>query len=288
MRKDAKIKFLIRKYFGQYLTVSIGSIIAGAAINAFYVPHHMLSGGASGLAMIFYFLYQWPIGLMIAVTNLPLFLAAYRLLNTEYVVGALYGMLVFAIATDATKFLADITIVDDTMLAAIYGGVIAGIGSGITFRVGGSSGGTDIIAAIMKKYYSLSMGLVGFSINCVIMAVSAVMFGIKPAMFTLIAMFVSAQVTDKVIEGFNSRKTIFIISNKSEEIADAILAEVGRGVTFLEGEGAFTRSNKQVIFVVVNLTQMSRIKTIVHKIDRRAFMIVQDATEVLGKGFTKA
>ena len=272
--------------FYRYFFVGLGSIICGAGINAFLVPHHMLSGGISGIAMIFYFLFDWSLGMMIAIGNVPLFYAAYRLLDREYVIGALFGMAIFSASVDATSFLSQLNLVDDILLAAIFGGVIAGLGSGIIFRVGGSSGGTDIVAAIVKKYYSLNIGVVVFSINLVIMSVAAFLFGLKPAMYTLISMYIGSSVTDKVIEGFNRKKTIFIISDLSEAIAAAILKEVGRGVTFIKGEGAYTHQDKKVIFVVVTLIQISRIKFIVQKVDPQAFMIVQDAAEVAGRGFT--
>lgn len=270
----------------RYAMVGLGSIIGGAAVNAFLVPHHMLSGGVSGVSMILYFLFDWPLGVMIILGNIPLFYAAYKFLDREYVVGAFYGLIIFSVSIDATRFLTKLNLVDDIILASVYGGVISGIGSGIIFRVGGSAGGTDIIAAIVKKYYSYNIGMVVFSINLLIMAVAAFLFGLKPAMYTLITMFIGSSVTDKVIEGFNRKKTIMIISDVSDDIAAAILKEVGRGVTFLKGEGAYTRNDKKVIFVVVTLTQIARIKFIVEKVDARAFMIVQDAAEVMGKGFT--
>lgn len=270
----------------RYLIVGLGSLIAGLGINAFWVPHHLLSGGVSGIAMILFFIFQWPIGMMVILFNLPLFALAYRLLDKDYFIISLYGMFTFAAAIDFTSFIAEWNIVDDTMLAAIYGGVIAGIGSGMVFRVNGGSGGTDIVGAILKKYYSINISTVGFAINCLVMVVAAILFGVKPAMYTLLSMFVAANLTDKVVEGLNHKKTIIIISEVSDEIASAILAEVGRGVTFLNGEGAFTHQEKKVIFVVVKLTQIAKIKFIVERTDRHAFMIVQDAAEVLGRGFT--
>ena len=281
MSQQKRLKSIVYRY----LTVGLGGLIGGAGINAFFVPHHLFSGGVSGLAMILYFLANLPIGMMVIALNIPLFIAAYRLLNREYVVGALYGMLVFSAAIDATRFLADINLVDDTMLASIYGGVVAGIGSGMVFRVNGSGGGTDIVAAIMKKYYALNVGSVSFAINCLIMLVAGLLFGVKPAMFTLVSMYVGAAVTDKVVEGFNRRKVMMIISDHNEEIAAAILSEIGRGVTYLHGEGAYTGHDKRVIMVVVTTTQIAKIKFVVQDVDDKAFVIVQDATDVTGKGF---
>ena len=275
-----------KKQIWRYLLVAIGALISGIGINTFLIPHQLFSGGVSGVAMILYFLFGWPIGLQIILLNIPIFYAAYRLLDRDYVICGIFGMVIFSVATDATRFLADLNFIDDTLLAAIYGGVISGIGGGMIFRVGGSAGGTDTIASIIKKYYSLNVGLVGFSINVFLMIVAAALFGVKPAMFTLLSFFVSSQVTDAVIEGLNRRKTIMIISDKNAEIADAILDEVGRGATFLEGTGAYTGQDKKVLFVVVSLTQIAKIKFIAEKTDPHAFMIVQDAAEVLGHGFS--
>ena len=275
-----------KKQIWRYSMVACGSLISGIAINTFLIPHHLFSGGVSGVAMILYFLFDWPIGLQIIVLNIPIFYAAYRLLDRDYVICGIFGMLIFSVATDATRFLSTINLVDDTLLAAIYGGVITGIGGGLIFRVNGSAGGTDTIATIIKKYYSLNVGLVGFSINVFLMLVAAALFGVKPAMYTLLSFFVGSRVTDTVIEGINRKKTILIISEMNIEIAEAILEEVGRGATFLEGTGAYTGQDKKVLFVVVTLTQIAKIKFIVEKVDPHAFMIVQDAAEVLGHGFS--
>jgi uncharacterized membrane-anchored protein YitT (DUF2179 family) len=275
-----------RNHVLRYVVIALGSFICGVSINAFLVPHHMLSGGLAGIAMIFHFLFNWPIGIMVALMNLPIMYAAYRLMDKAYFASAMYGMLIFSVAIDATRGLADLNVVDDIMLAAIYGGVISGIGSGLVFRVNASSGGTDTIAALLKKYYAFNVSFVGFSINCVLMTIAAFLFGFKPAMYTLLSMYVGANVIDRVIQGFNTKKTVTIISDKAEEIAGEIMNEVGRGVTFLRGEGGFTHDEKKVLFVVVTLMQMAKIKPIVTAVDPFAFMIVQDAVEVLGHGFT--
>ncbi len=270
----------------QYLWVAIGSMISGISINLFFIPHHLLSGGVSGVAMIIFFLFHYPLGLLTGILNVPIFYLAYKMLDKEYVVGALYGMLIFAVALDATRFLADINFIDDILLASVYGGILTGIGSGLIFRVNGSAGGTDIIGAIMKKYYGYSMGSMGFAINCVIMIFAGIFFGAKAAMYTLFAMYVGAALTDKIVEGFNRKKSIIIISEKHEKISIAILSVLSRGVTILKGEGAFTHQEKNVLYIVVTFTQIAKIKMLVEDIDPSAFIIVQDAAEVSGKGFT--
>ncbi|CQR70924.1 hypothetical protein SOV_44360 [Sporomusa ovata DSM 2662] len=276
----------MKNKINQYVWVAIGCLLNGLAINAFLVPHHLLSGGVSGLAIIFYFLFGFPIGVQILLMNIPLLYAGYRLLGREYTIGTIYGTIFFSLAVDATVFVSQFNLIDDPIISAVTGGVLAGVGSGLIFRMNGSGGGLDIVAAIVKKYYSLNFGVVGFAINCLIMGVAATLFGLKLAMLTLISMFISANLTDKVVEGFNRKKTIFIVSYNTDAIIDVILKEVGRGVTILHGQGAFTRQTKQVLFVVVTLTQIAKIKQLVDEVDPHAFMIVQDAAEVMGHGFT--
>ena len=270
----------------QYLQVALGCILCSTSVNLFLVPHHLMSGGATGLAIILNFLFNTPIGAGLLVLNLPLLYAAYRYLGKSYTINTIFGTIFFSLSVDATKFLVALSPLDDPILACLTGGILSGIGSGLIFRVNGSAGGTDIVAAIMKKYYSLNVGFVGFAINLVIVLIATTLFGLKLAVLTLISMYVAGNVTDKVVEGFNRRKSITIISDNGNKIAAAIIKEVGRGVTILHGEGAFTRTNKQIVFVIVSLTQIAKIKLLVEKQDPCAFMIVQDAAEVMGRGFT--
>ncbi|GMA99056.1 YitT family protein [Pelosinus sp. IPA-1] len=270
----------------QYLSVGVGCLLSAVAINSFLVPHHLLSGGVSGIAIILYYLFKFPIGVQILAMNVPLVYAAYRLLGKEYTIKTLYGTALFSFFVDATDYLANFTVVDDPILSAITGGIVTGIGSGLIFKANGSGGGLDIVSSIIKKYYSMNVGAASFSINCMIMLIAAILFGIKLAILTLISMFIAANITDNVVEGINRKKTVYIVSYKTDEILKAILKEVGRGATILRGEGAFTRQDKQVIFVVVTLTQIGQIKLLVQESDPNAFMIVQDAVEVMGRGFT--
>lgn len=269
-----------------YVLLIVGCLISASGLNLFLVQHQLLSGGVGGLALIAYYLFSLPVGMLILVMNLPLLYLAYRFLGKRYLIVSICGTVLYSILVDATQFLNMYYVVDDTMLAAIYGGVICGLGFGIVFRAGYNTGGFDIISAIVKQYYGINMGTFNFMVNSIIVLLSAILFGIKPAMFTLISMFITAQLTNRVVSGFNHKKTIMIVSDSAREIADEIIEELGRGVTFLHGEGAFTRQPRRVIFVVVNLTQIARIKMLTAKVDPYAFMIVQDAAEVMGRGFT--
>ena len=269
----------------RYGGITLGCLIASCSINLFLVPAHLLTGGATGIAMIVYYLTHLPIGMQTFAYNLPLLAAAWRLLGAGYTCDVVIGTAIFSFCLDFTRPLNAYAPVNDYMLAAIFGGVFNGIGYGLVFRMNGSTGGFDIVGAIAKKFYSFNMGGVIFGFNCLVMFAAAFLFGVAPAMYTLICMFMNALVTDKVIAGFNSRKALLIVSNQAESIAEGIM-EVGRGVTFLHGQGAFTRRERNVVFVVVTLTQVAKIKLIVNAIDPDAFMIIMSASEVMGHGFS--
>ncbi len=271
----------------QHFGVVIGCLIAASSINLFVVPSHLLTGGVTGIAMIVYYLADLPIGVQTFIYNLPLLIASYKLLGRNYTVDVIIGTVVFSICLDATKFLNNYAPVEDLMLASVYGGVFNGIGYGLVFRMNGSTGGFDILGAIIKKYYSMNMGTVIFAFNCVIVSVAGFLFGIAPAMFTLICMYTNSIVTDKVIAGLNRRKAVLIVSEKSKEISEGIMQELKRGVTFLHGQGGFSGNERDIVLAVVSLTQIAKVKIITHAIDKNAFMIIMSASEVVGRGFTK-
>ena len=271
----------------KYLGITAGCFIAAASINLFVVPNSLLTGGVTGIAIIFYFLTGLPIGMQTLAYNVPLLIASYKLLGKKYTLDVIIGTLIFSFALDATKFLAAYTPTQDLMLASIYGGIFNGIGYGVVFRMNGSTGGFDILGAIFKKYYSLEIGSVIFGFNCLIVAVAGILFNMNSAMFTLICMYVTSQMTNKVIDGFNQRKAILIISDRAKDIADGIIADIGRGVTFLNGEGAYTGDPKKIVMVVVSMTQIAKIKIIANAVDRNAFMLILSASEVMGRGFTR-
>lgn len=271
----------------KYLGIFAGCLVAAGSINIFVVPSSLLTGGVTGIAIIFYFLAGLPIGVQTLLYNVPLLIASYKLLGRKYTIDVVIGTLMFSFALDATKFLAAYTPTDDLMLAAIYGGVFNGIGYGIVFRMNGSTGGFDILGAIFKKYYSMEIGSVIFGFNCVIVAIAGGLFSVSSAMLTLICMYITSQMTNRVIDGLNQRKAILIVSDKAKDIAEGIITDIGRGVTFLNGEGAYTGDPKKIVMVVVSMTQIAKIKIIVNTLDKNAFMLILSASEVMGRGFTR-
>jgi len=275
------------RYPVMIIVILLGGVISGISFNAFIIPHKMLSGGISGIALITNYLTGINPGILIFALNIPVFILGYRFIDKEFIILSLIGMTSFSFFIDYFSFLREMYIVDDIMLSSIYGGILNGIGMGIVFRNRASQGGIDIIAVIVKKYFSVNLGSTSLIINLIIITTASFIYGLKPALYTLIAIYVASQVLDKVLQGFDIRKQVIIISDKEDEVVKEILKKLHRGVTYLEGEGAFTGSKKKVIYCIVTLNQLAKLKQIVRDIDPNAFMAVSDTAEVLGRGFSK-
>lgn len=276
----------MKQTISRYARILLGCLLVAIGIDLFLVPGNLLAGGLSGISMIFYYLFQWPIGLQIFVINIPLLIASYKLLGKRYTVDVVIGTFLVSACIDALNFLTVYNQLEDQMLCAIFGGIICGVGYGVVFRADGNTGGVDVIGVIAKKYYAFNIGTTIFVVNCAITLVGMLLFGMKSGLFTLIGIYLTGELTDKVIAGFNRRKQVMIISDRNKEIADEIMATMTRGITFIPGEGAFTGQNREILFSVVSLTQVGKIKQVVDRLDPTAFMIISDANEVMGRGFT--
>ncbi|MBQ1416973.1 MAG: YitT family protein [Selenomonas sp.] len=276
----------LRKQTVRYIQITLGALIVCLGFNLFIIPAHLLTGGISGIALIIYYLTDLPVGMQNIVYNLPILYLAYKGFGRLYAWDTVVGTVVLSLILDATHFLVDWNITQDGMLNAIFGGVMAGIGFGIIFRANANTGGLDVVGAVVKKFYSVDMGTVIFLMNFIIVMSSAWMFNIDEALYTLVSIYVTAELTNRVAAGLNREKSIFIVSPAAEQICQDIMENVHRGVTFLEGKGGFAQEHKDILFIVVRLTQVSRVKAIVDHYDRQAFMIVSDTSEVSGKGFT--
>lgn len=273
------------RYALMLLMIITGSAIGGISFNVFLIPHKLLSGGVSGIALILNYIFGFNPGVLIFVFNIPIFIAGYRFVDKEFILLSLVGMTAFSVSIDLFSFLRNIVYIDDVLLSCLYGGVLNGIGMGIVFRNRASQGGIDIVAVIVKKYFSINLGRTSLIINFIIVTIASLFYGLNLAMYTLVSMYVASTVLDKVQQGFGSSKSIMIITDNEQEVADTILQKLGRGVTYLEGEGAYTGNRKRVIYCIVAPWQLARLKQIVHDLDREAFMAVSDTAEVLGHGF---
>lgn len=271
----------------RYLTITLGACISGIALNAFFLPHQLLSGGITGLGMIFYYLFGWEVSATNVIFNIPLFFLAYKLMSRNYFISGIYGTVALSVFLYLFSPLSAMALVRDPMLSCIAGGALHGIGLGTLYRVGGSTGGSDIIGAIIQKFYTVSISATGFIINIFLLCAGALLFGLEPALYTMAAYFVVFKVSNAFTAGFDFKKSMIIISEHNEEIAESIIRIVGRGVTYIEGEGAYTHRHRKMLFCVVKLTQVAKIRRLVKELDPFAFLIVQDANDVFGRGFTE-
>ncbi len=267
--------------------ILMGSLITAISINIFTIPHKLVSGGVSGIALIIQYLTGIPTGYMVFLINIPIFIFGIKEVDKDFIIHSLIGTVALSVFLVLTRNLSSYFYVKDILLSCIYAGVFGGIGIGIVLRNRGSQGGTDIIAVVVKRRYGISIASVSFIINIVIVIIGAVLNNVEIALYTLISMYVSSVVLNRVIEGFDRKKLLFIVTEKDKEVSQAIMNEIGRGVTFFYGEGAYTNEKRNVIFCIVTSFQVARTKKVIEDIDKSAFISILDAAEVEGKGFKR-
>ena len=271
-----------------FIIIFIGCIIASLGVNLFLVNAQLLSGGATGIALILQYLYNIPSGITMFLINIPLFFISYKMLNKKFTLYSAVGMVSLSISLIITKPLSNIIKVDDLLLYCIYGGVLCGLGYGLVFLRNGSTGGTDIIAMVIRKKYSnFEIGKLSFAINCIIVFISALIFGLPKALYTLISMFIQITLIDKVINGFNSKKLLLILTEKEEDVIQYVIKDMNRGVTSLIAEGEYTHELRKMLYIAVTSSQMVHLKNKILKVDPKAFITIVDVSEVNGKGFYK-
>ncbi|MDO5061942.1 MAG: YitT family protein [Peptostreptococcaceae bacterium] len=267
--------------------VFIGELLCAIAITFFFIPHRLLSGGVGGIAIMIQYLTNYSSGIFILLINIPIFILGFRKLPKKFMIFTFISTNLLSFFLMILKQMNLDFKVEDIMLSAVFGGVINGIGMGILFRYATSQGGLDILAMIARKEWNMNIGSALMGMNFVIVAIASTLFGVERGMYTLIAMYVAYQCVDKVISGFDDKKQIMIVSQKSMEIAQVIMVDPHRGVTLLQGRGAYTGEAKEVIYCVASNRQVVRIKQIVEELDPKAFMSISDMVEVSGKGFIK-
>jgi uncharacterized membrane-anchored protein YitT (DUF2179 family) len=276
-------KWQLFKKVGNFIGIAFGAILTAYSIQGFIVHAGLGGGGVGGIALLLFYTFGFPIGITTLLMNVPLFILGWKEVNRPFIFKTLYGLGIFSLALDLLKGIRPLPF-DDIFIGALYGGVLGGIGSGIVFRLGGSTGGIDIVAKVIQRRLGWAMGSTMLVINVVIILISWAILGPKIALYTLVSIFTFSRTLD-VIQGGVPAKAVIIISNQSENVAKRILKDVGRGVTFLHGHGGYSAADKNVIICVVGMTELGYLKRIVREEDSQAFLIVQNASEVVGQGF---
>ncbi|MCF6246399.1 MAG: YitT family protein [Desulfobacula sp.] len=265
--------------------ITIGSIIIGIGLKAIVIPHGMITGGFSGFGiLIFYYTDLFTPGIWYLLLNIPVFIFGWLFVSRRFLLYSLYGTIILTLAIDLIQF--EIPI-EDFMLAALSGGAVVGTGAGIIFRSLGSAGGNDIISIILNQKFAVRIGTYNFVFNFLLFLFSFGTLETDLILYSMAMSYITSQVIEYCMTLFNQRKMILIISQKHRLIADEIIGKLKRGVTFIQGQGAYTGDDRQIIFTVVNTFQIKRIEEIAFTIDPDAFLITENTFNVLGKGFSK-
>lgn len=274
------------EHIKKIITTIIGTGIMGFALSIFLVPLKIAPGGVSGLATAVNHISGFGIGILIVLINVPLFVLGLIAFNKTFLVYSVLGTLSLSVSTELFSKIPPI--ITDPLSGAVFGGAILGLGVGIVIRCGGTTGGTDILAVVLKKVFpALSVGEFFIIIDGVVIGASGLIFGsFEVVLYSVFAVFVSSKVLDIILSGAGFANMVYIISDNSKEIADKILNDLKRGVTGLNSVSLYKGGSRYVLLCVLRKTEVPKLKKLVESTDESAFMIVSDAREVLGNGFS--
>ena len=268
-----------------YLVLAIGTLLLSAAYALFLVPARISAGGVTGLAVVLHYLFGLPTGLLVFVLNVPLLVTGYLYLGgLRFTVRTLFSVAIFSLTVDWLSTIIH-PFTHDAFLATLYGGVISGIGIGLVFGRGASTGGTTIVARILQNVTGLSAGIAQLTVDAVVVGIAGLVFGPQLALYSLIVLFVSGKAIDWTLEGLSGERVALIVSPAAETISTRVTHELGRGVTILQGRGGYTGADRPVIMCVLDRSQEPMLRALIQSEDPAAFMVVTAATTVLGEGF---
>jgi uncharacterized membrane-anchored protein YitT (DUF2179 family) len=271
------------------MLIMLGAIVQAVGLRLFLVPANLASGGVSGIAQLINHYTAWPIGLIVLLGNIPIFLVGWRFLGgSRFAVRSALAVGVFALVTDLIPrwhMLPTAGVTDDIFLNALYGAVVSGAGYGLVYRARGTSGGSDILARILNRYRGIPMTQSYLAVDSAIVLAAGFVFGWKPALYAMITLYVSGLVSETILEGRGTVRTALIVTAEAKLISERVLEELERGVTFLQGVGAYTGNERIVIYCVITRSEVAQLKGIVREVDPKAFVVIGQAHEALGEGF---
>jgi len=269
--------------------ITLGALLQALALRLFLIPADLVGGGVSGIAQIINHYTGWPIGVMVFLGNIPLFAIGWRFLGgRRFAMRTAYAVIAYSILVDLLPrlpFFPPNGLTDDLVINALYGAVIAGVGYGLVYRGNGTSGGSDILARILTHYRSIPMTQSYLWVDSAVILSAGFVFGWKEALYAIVVLYVSGLVVDTTMEGGGTVRTAMIITSQPDIVSEKILVDMERGVTMLEGTGAYTGEGRPVLYCVVSRSEIQQLKSIVHEADPKAFMVIGVAHEALGEGF---
>lgn len=285
MERMSRLRFLKSKdMWVSILMVIIGTFLYAFSVNAVIIPNTLGEGGATGMTLMIFYWLGWNPAIVSFVLNAILLVIGWRHLEKRQIIYTIVSMVVMSVALEYTTDFSFVT--DNTVVAAVAGGVLSGLAIGIVSLGGGTTGGTEIIAWIMKKYLGIGISVGLLLIDFLVVVPLTIQIGLEKAMLTLIMLYVMSKVLNFIIEGFNPKKSITIISKQHEAIAMSIQEKIDRGITILDGKGYYSREAHQILYIVINRHQLINVQNIIYELDPKAFVIITDVQQVIGEGFT--
>jgi len=278
-----KIKTIVYEYFG----LAFGSAIMSLGLVLFLIPGKIAPGGVSGIGIVLHYLFNLPVGVVMLLFNIPLFILGLKVLGKQFGPRTLFSFIFLSLITDFfDKVLHLGAATDNLLLTSIFGGILLGIGLGIVFRFKGTTGGSDIVGQIIHKYSNITVGTAILIVDFFIISFAGIAFkDINLALYGFISLYFSSKVLDVILDGFDYARSFYIISEKQDEIIEAITREMGRGGTEIYGRGFFTRKERNILFTVVTRKEVTYLRQLVKQIDPDSFVIIANIHEVLGEGF---
>lgn len=282
------MKINFKNFIKESIGMIVGCILISVALNMFFSPHTIAPGGLSGLSVVLSKVSGLSVSAIMLIMGIPLIFFSIKILGTKNAIKTLIGMLLLSLCISLTSSLSQVSVTDDVLLAAITGAILLGLGLGVVFSVDGSTGGTDLIALMINKAIPsipLSKCLVCID-GLVVMSSGIVNKNLETALYSAISLYVIVKIIDFIISGFDYSKCFIIITNEEEKLKEAIVNDIKRGITILDGRGGYTDSSKSVLIVAVNKKQEVHMKKLIKNVDKNAFIIVSKAHEVFGEGFS--
>lgn len=283
-----KEKLFSRKWFIAYSLIIVGSFILASGFVFFITPYKIVPGGVYGISIVLHYLLGTPVGLMALCFDIPLTLIGIKILGPRFGIKTVIGFVLTAVFVDGlTYFWGENPLVeDDALLSSIFGGVLLGLGLGLIFKAKATSGGSDVIAMIIGKYTKLPLGQLMIAVDSVIVIFGLIVFqDWKIPLYSLLVIFITGKVIDVVLQGISYDKSLFIVSEKPQELRDKIINDLNRGGTFIQGKGMYNGNERTIIYTVVNRRELAILQEFINSVDPRAFMTVINANEIVGNGF---
>lgn len=264
----------------RFVMVTMGALTMALSLKLFFIPAGIIDGGITGISLMISHTTGLSLSILLALLNLPFIYLGYKQIGKTFAITTLYSIIVMSIGTTLFEGITPLT--HDPFLDAMFGGVLIGAGVGTVIKNGGALDGTEIVAVKLSNVMSISVGQVVMIANIFILGTAAFVFGFENAMYSLVAYFVASRVIDLVNEGGSELKTVFLVTSKPDEIGDALLSRLGRGVTYIPIEGGYSGERSKMIYTVISRIEERKLKDIVHSIDKNAFFVANEANEVFG------